>query len=164
LAAISDSSPLIYLAALSDFDLLRKLFREVHIPPAVWTETVEQGAGLPGSDAVRNAVTEGWIRVSPVRGAAAPVRHKGQLLHAGEVEVVRLGQQLQAGTLLIDDRLAVHYARSLGFLVMPTIAIYIVAKKRGFVHSIRPKVDRLRDIGFRLTTDDYEAVLTAAGE
>lgn len=162
--AISDSSPLIFLAALSDFQLLRKLFGEVHIPPAVWTETVEQGAGLPGSDAVRSAVADGWIRVSPLRTAATPVRHKGQLLHAGEVEVVRLGQQFQAGTLLIDDRLAVHYARSLGFLVIPTIAIYIAAKRRGFVNSIRPKVDRLRDIGFRLATADYEAVLSAAGE
>jgi predicted nucleic acid-binding protein len=44
---VANSSPLIYLAALSDFELLPRLFGEIQIPPAVWMEVVVQGAGFP---------------------------------------------------------------------------------------------------------------------
>ena len=43
-AVVSDSSPLNYLALLSDFDLLRQIYRSVVIPPAVYREVVESGA------------------------------------------------------------------------------------------------------------------------
>src|ERR1019366_795098 len=43
-AVVSDSSPLNYLALLSDFDLLRQIYHTVVIPPAVHREVVESGA------------------------------------------------------------------------------------------------------------------------
>jgi predicted nucleic acid-binding protein len=85
-------------------------------------------------------------------------------LHAGETEVIKLAQIMTANVLLMDDRLAVEHARSLGFRVVPTIAIYIMAKRKQLVKSVKDKADRLRDIGFRLTDRDYRAVLGAAGE
>jgi hypothetical protein len=47
---ISNSSPLVYLAALGDFELLRKLFVEIAIPPAVFDEVVVRGSGFPVAD------------------------------------------------------------------------------------------------------------------
>jgi predicted nucleic acid-binding protein len=44
---ISDSSPLNYLALLSDFDLLRKIYATLIIPPAVYREVVESGGEYP---------------------------------------------------------------------------------------------------------------------
>ena len=44
---VSNSTPLIYLAALGDFALLRKMFGQIHIPRAVWIELVDQGGGQP---------------------------------------------------------------------------------------------------------------------
>jgi len=35
---VTNSSPLIYLAPLSDFDLLPRLFGDISMPPAVWRE------------------------------------------------------------------------------------------------------------------------------
>jgi predicted nucleic acid-binding protein len=52
-AVVSDSSPLNYLALLSDFDLLRQLYRTVVIPRAVYREVVESGADYPVANAVR---------------------------------------------------------------------------------------------------------------
>jgi predicted nucleic acid-binding protein len=43
MAVVADSSPLIYLAALSDFYFLKELFGSVLIPPAVYREVVRQG-------------------------------------------------------------------------------------------------------------------------
>ena len=53
MAAVADSSPLIYLAALSDFALLRELFGAVLIPPAVHREVVEQASVREKLDAMR---------------------------------------------------------------------------------------------------------------
>jgi uncharacterized protein len=160
---IADSSPLIYFAALSDFALLPKLFGDIQVPTAVWAEVVEQGAGFPVRDAAVRAAGS-WLRVVPAANRAESVAVEGRRLHRGELEVIQLGQQLRADVLLMDDRRAVGHARSIGFRVLPTIAIYIEAKRKGMIGAVKEKVDRLRILGFRLTEEDYRAVLAAAGE
>ncbi len=71
---------------------------------------------------------------------------------------------MHAEALLIDDRTAVSQARAMGFRVVPTVAIYIEAKRRGLLLHVTEKVDRLRRAGFRLSESDYQSVLAAAGE
>ena len=44
---ITDSTPLIYLAAIGKFDLLGVLYGQIIIPSAVYEEVVIQGAGRP---------------------------------------------------------------------------------------------------------------------
>ncbi|HEV2202134.1 MAG TPA: DUF3368 domain-containing protein [Bryobacteraceae bacterium] len=163
MVVVADSSPLIYLAALSDFALLPKLFGEIQVPTAVWAEVVEQGAGFPVREVTVEAA-KSWLRVVPVANRVELFAVAGRELHRGELEVIQLGQQLHADVLLMDDRRAVGQARSIGFRVMPTIAIYIEAKRKGMIGAVKEKVDRLRTLGFRLTEEDYRAVLAAAGE
>ena len=160
---IANSSPLIYLSALSDLELLPKLFREVHIPPAVWREVVDQGGVSPVRAAVLAAVDR-WLRLTQLTSPAEALVVPGRMLHAGEIEVIRLGEQMHAEALLIDDRTAVIQARAMGFRVVPTVAIYIEAKRRGLLLHVMEKVDRLRRAGFRLSESDYQSVLAAAGE
>ena len=164
MVVVSDSSPLIYLAALSDFELLPRLFGEIQISPAVWMEIVEQGAGFPVREAALRAAAKAWLKVTPLRIPAGPVQAPGGKLHLGETEVIRLAGQLQAEVLLMDDRRAVIQARAQGFRVAPTIAVYIEAKRRGMIRGVREKVDQLCAARFRLTEQDYRAVLAAAGE
>jgi predicted nucleic acid-binding protein len=85
-------------------------------------------------------------------------------LHLGETEVIRLAEQLSADVVLIDDRAAVIQARAQGFRVAPTIAIYIEAKRKRMIGSVKEKVDQLRAARFRLAERDYQAILTLAGE
>ncbi len=60
---VADSTPLNYLAILSDFDLLRGLYGALVIPPAVHEEVVTRGAGYPVHDAC--TVTLGtWISMA----------------------------------------------------------------------------------------------------
>lgn len=160
---VSNSSPLVYLAALSDFELLPKLFGKILIPPAVWREVVDQAEGLPVCAAVKGALGR-WLEVvSPKNPALVETSRYGGL-HAGEAEVIQLAHEVDAGVLLIDDRAAVKYARSIGLAVVPTLAIYIRAKRMGLIPSVRHKADRLRGARFRLSEQDYLAVLRAAGE
>jgi predicted nucleic acid-binding protein len=161
---VSNSSPLIYLAALGDFELLPRLFGEIHIPSAVWTEIVEQGDGFPVQPAALQAAAQGWLRVTPLRVPVGLIRAEGPKLHLGEAAVIRLAEELYADIALIDDRAAVIHARAQGFRVVPTIAIYIEAKRQGMIGGVREKVDQLRAARFRLTERDYRAILAAVGE
>ncbi|MBI1787424.1 MAG: hypothetical protein HYR60_07730 [Acidobacteria bacterium] len=68
-AVVSDSSPLNYLALLSDFDLLQQIFGTLLIPPAVYSEVVERGAAFPVQAAVRSALGQ-WISVTETPDAA----------------------------------------------------------------------------------------------
>jgi uncharacterized protein len=160
---VTNSSPLIYLAALSDFELIPRMFGDVSMPPPVWREVVEQGSAFPVHDAVR-AATDKWLRVVPLEVPVQPLYIREHLLHLGETEVIRLAQQSRASMILMDDRLAVMHARALGFRVSPTVAIYIRAKRLGLIKSVKDKVDQLRSVGFHLSERDHRAVLTAAGE
>lgn len=160
---VSNSSPLVYLAALSDFELLPQLFGKILIPPAVWREVVEQAVGLPVCAAVERA-SGTWLDVIPLQDSPAPGASPRGVLHAGEAEVIQLAHEVGANVLLIDDRIAVEYARSLGRVVVPTLAIYIRAKNMGLISSVREKADQLRIARFRLSDQDYHAVLRAAGE
>jgi uncharacterized protein len=44
---VSNSSPLITLARVGRFDLLRQLFEQIHIADEVYREVVVRGAGHP---------------------------------------------------------------------------------------------------------------------
>jgi predicted nucleic acid-binding protein len=160
----SDSSPLIYLAALGDFSLLRDLFGTIHIPEAVHAEVVLQAAGFPVRTEVERALGE-WILVTPVRDRqlveAALVEQK---LHRGEAEAVVLARELPADLLLLDERRAVGHARAHGLAVIRTPMVYAAAKRHGLVPAIRERLDRLRLQGFWLKGADYEAILRQLGE
>jgi len=55
---VANSSVLISLSAIQQFDLLYKRFPEVLIPQAVWQEVVVEGKGQPGAQEVQSS---NWI-------------------------------------------------------------------------------------------------------
>jgi len=161
---VSDSSPLIYLAALSDFDMLRELFERVTTPPRVIYEVVQKGRG-PVVESVRGAIEAGWIRVADIsRPAGVEELMSRSGMHRGESEAITLVRELNAHTLLLDDQAAVSYARGLGVNVLRTPGIYRLAKERGRIEAVKPKLDALLEAGFRLRMEHYQAILELAGE
>ena len=125
---------------------------------------MEQGDGFPVQPAALQAVAQGWLRVTPLQVPVGLIHAEGRRLHLGEAEVMRLAEELSADIALIDDRAAVIQARAQGFRVVPTIAIYIEAKRKGMIGSVKEKVDQLRTARFRLTERDYKAILALSGE
>ena len=83
---VSNTSPIMNLAIIGQLHLLRKQFGEIRIPPAVLDELrVEEN--LPGSHALKDAISSGWILVESVANQAF-VRVLQNTLDNGESEAI----------------------------------------------------------------------------
>ena len=161
---MSDSTPLIHLARIRELKLLRQVFGRIFVPPAVHREVVDQGVGRSGVEEIRSA-TGDWIEVGRSPDAAsAELLVQSLKLQLGEIESILLAQSASAGVVLMDEQLAVDYARKCGLKVVRTAALLIVAKREAYIESVRPRLDALRRSGSWLADRDYDAVLKLAGE
>jgi predicted nucleic acid-binding protein len=163
LAVVSDASPLIYLAHLGRFDLLSHVFSVVIVPPAVWAEVAERGAGLEGSHLLRASVAAGWVVVEGPSGASLPDPALAEL-GAGEQQAIQLAWEKHA-TLIIDDAQGRLIAQQLGLKLSGTLGVLVEAKRRGLLAHVRPEVDRLlAETNFRVSTVIRDHILRLAGE
>ena len=99
-AVVSDSSPLNYLALLSDFDLLRQIYRTVVIPPAVYREVVESGADYPVAKAVEAALGD-WASVAGAPGPASALLETAPDSTMGSGTITGRVMRLTPGTLTV---------------------------------------------------------------
>ncbi len=161
---VSNSSPLIYLAALGDFELLQALFGQLFIPQAVFEEVVINGGSYPVVRRVRDAYGV-WILEALTKDTGLRDLLVSQWgIQAGEAEAIAVARELSPDALLMDDRQGIRCAHSLGLNVLRTTAIYRLAKQRGMIPAIAPKLDALRKAGFHLRDDHYALILKRAGE
>jgi predicted nucleic acid-binding protein len=162
--AVSNSSPLIYLSALQDLDLLHDLLGAIVIPSAVYREVVVNGEGQPGASEVEQAVGD-WITLVDVEDRSQVNRLQSTIgLQVGECEAIVLAGQLQIGTVVLDDQQGVREAESRTLTVVRTPSLYLAAKRAGIIQQVKPKLDSLRLFGFRLRDEHYRAILQRAGE
>lgn len=160
---VSNSSPLVYLAAVRDFELLRVLFDEIAIPRAVFEEVVIGGAQFPVAREVVAAQGR-WIYVHDLGDASKAEEFRKAGLDDGESEALALALALQPESLLLDDSDAVRRAATLGLNVMRAAGVYRLAKQKGLIEAVAPKLDDLKQAGFWLSDDHYRAVLKNVGE
>jgi predicted nucleic acid-binding protein len=153
----------VYLAALGDFLLLRKLFGEIAIPRAVFQEVVVGGAGLPAAHAVQEAIRS-WLSVSEIANTSEAARLRQNGLHDGESEAIVLAVELSSEALLMDDGDGIRSAASAGANVIRTPGVYRLAKQRQLLEAVRPKLDDLRKAGFWLRDEHYRMILQSVGE
>jgi hypothetical protein len=157
---VANAGPLIALAEIGRFDLLKSLYGQIHIPPAVRDEVVVSQDGHPGA---KEVATAGWIRVEGVRDITA-VRILRERLDRGESEAIVLAIELSADLLLIDEARGRRIAEARGLNKTGTLGTLVIAKKRGLISNITPLLDELLARGFRLHKDLYQAVRALAGE
>jgi predicted nucleic acid-binding protein len=163
-AVVSDSSPLNYLALLSDFDLLREIYGNLVIPPAVYYEVIERGSNYPVGKAVGAALGT-WISVAEAPDADQVIAlRREHRLDQGEGEAILVAERLGKPPLLMDERRGVRCARQKGMTVIRTRLIYADAKILGLIGSVREKLDELRTRGFRLSDRHYAMILQELGE
>ena len=98
---VSNSSPLVSLAAVGRLDLLRELYGVITIPQAVYHEVAVRGLGRPGAAEVQ---TLDWIVRGDVSDPAVVTALEGKL-DRGEAEAIALAAELRADLLLMDERL-----------------------------------------------------------
>lgn len=157
---VSNSGPLIALAAIDRFDLLALLYSRLRIPPAVWDEVVASGFGLPGAAEISDA---GWIDVDRVRDTTA-VQLLMERLDVGESAAIVLAIETKADVLLIDEARGRRVCESLGLTISGTLGTLIMAKQMGYVDMVYPLLEQLLEKGFRMSATLYRKALELSGE
>lgn len=131
----------------------------MQVPSAVTAELEEGmrvGVNLPDLAALP------WVTMRSVRDRTLlPLVTS---LGSGEKEVLGLGLETPDHLLVLDDRAARRYAIAVGLEVTGTVGLLLLAKERALVDSVRPALDRLQRLRFRLSATTYRWVLDLAGE
>jgi len=160
---VSNTSPLLNLAIIGRLSLLREQFGEIWIPPAV-LEELRVGEDLPGSQAVREAIKTGWLRVEGVKDRPF-VQVLQRDLDRGEAEAIALALQVNAEWTLLDEREGRRVAKSLGLKVTGVMGILIRARREGRLSSLQEAMEELREkAGFHIRAELIADILRENGE
>jgi predicted nucleic acid-binding protein len=158
---VSNTTPLIGLAAIQRFDLLKHLFGELYIARAVYAEAVV--AGREAGGAKREVSTATWIKTVRVKDRLA-VEVLLDEMDLGEAETIVLARELGADWVLMDERKGRRKLSQLGLQKIGTAGILLKAKQVGLLSVVRPELERLRRQGFTLSQTVVDAVLQKANE
>jgi predicted nucleic acid-binding protein len=146
---VADASVLIAFSEIEFLDLLKSLFQDLIVPPAVVKEVMPTLGGIP------DWITE--IRPSRVHEAASR-------LDAGEREALSLAIELSASKLLIGDLRGRRVAEQLHVPIVGSVGILLAAKEQGHIENVRPHMDAMRKSSLYLKDAVYVGILRAAGE
>ncbi|UZE91967.1 MAG: DUF3368 domain-containing protein [Methanosarcinales archaeon] len=157
--AISNSTPLIYLAKINHLDLLEKVYDQIYIPTSVYEETVVRGLEKKFLDAgiIKNAVEKGTIEVKELTSeqkAEAERLTQFANIGGGEAEAIVLAKHLNL-ELIIDDVVAQGVARTLGLDTHWTTSfiIRLVSKKLLSRKEARKMIEDLVSSGYRISEE-----------
>jgi predicted nucleic acid-binding protein len=154
---VSNAGPLIALAKIERFELLRELFGKLCIPQAVYDEVVVMGTGKAGANETGQAVGD-WIEVQEVKDLVM-VKSLLTKLGKGESEAIALALEMKADLVLLDDYKARATAEFMGLNMTGTVGMLSKAQKEGIISDLRPLLDELRARGFRLSDKVYAEIL-----
>lgn len=158
---ISDTSPIVNLAAINKLDLIPLLFGKVYIPEAVYEEIVKKGAGQPGADEIQIA---SWIEIRSCSDQDI-LQKLLKVLDPGESEAIALAIELGIPNLLIDEKNGRDIALKYHLKPIGVLGILLEAKRLNFIPSVKASMDNLRKIaGFFIADPLYSEVLLLAGE
>ncbi len=156
---ICNTSPLQYLHQLELLEVLHEVCGVIVVPTAVVNELQvgrENGVDVP------NPELFDWMEIqTPNSTAVLPLVSD---LGKGETEVLALALELANSTVILDDKLARQVASSLKIPLTGTLGILIQAKSKGILTVVKPIIERLDNLGFRVSLRTKNAVLKIVGE
>lgn len=159
---VANASPLIALAKIDRFCLLRRLFGEIWVPEAVWEEVIVRGAGQPAAELVVSAEQKGCFCRQSIEDTLA-VEVLRATLGSGEAEAIILAQEVKAKWVLLDDDLARTHADRIGLRVKGTAGILLAGYKAGLVDDLKTDLEELGARGFWPGDRTYNAILAEGG-
>ena len=124
--AVADAGPLIHLAEIDCLFLLT-VFENLHIPEAVWGETV--GQSRVSEQALLNSVTIQRQVLDPSHLASFIQGNRLAFLQEGEQESLCLCQQFDIPLLLTDDLAVREASKHLNLIPVGSLGIVVRAYK-----------------------------------
>lgn len=156
---VVNSTPLIVLCGIGKLGILKEMYEEIIIPPAVFREVTAKD----DSACVQIKSAGGWMHVGQIKDYSEKKMYKAKL-HDGEVEVMILAQEQNADLVILDDNAAKKTAKYLGLSVTGTLGVLVKAKSQGILKEIRPLLYEMRQKGFYISDTVERMVLEQAGE
>ena len=124
------------------------MFSEVLATPAVAEEFGE---------------TPDWLKVQNVVNRTLSEALQTQL-GAGESEVIALSTELTDVVAVLDDKKARRVAHEMSLKVMGTVGLLLRAKQHDLLQELKPVLDSLEGVGFRLSRELLREALRLAKE
>jgi predicted nucleic acid-binding protein len=146
---ISDTSCFIILTNIGELDLLHKVYGQILTTNDIANEF---GEILPD-----------WITIKDVKD-----KYRQQILEMqidkGESSAITLALETPDSTLILDDYKARRIAEQLNLSYTGTIGVIIKAKHLGYITSIKPLLERIRQTDFRISDEVEFQALKEANE
>ncbi len=128
LTAVTDAGPLIHLTEIGCLHIL-SIFRDLHVPDAVWAETVECGR-TSGEDLLKSSkVKRHTVPQEDITGFIEKNNLKD--LHSGECECLYLSRQIDVTILLTDDLAVREAAKHLKLVPVGSLGMVARAYRLG---------------------------------
>lgn len=136
--AVSNSTPLIYLAKIGKITLLEEIFEKMYIPEEVFREVIVKGREFDKEKVLllEQLIEEGFIKV---RGAVEQIEGT-ETLHKGEIAAFSVAKGQKIKTLLFDDRVGLEVAGVLD----AGVSDFHPVKKTAVLYASRWQRQRLR--------------------
>jgi predicted nucleic acid-binding protein len=157
---ISDTSCISNLLLIGQLDLLQKIYSQIIIPPAVYSEILELEKN--GKD-LNHFRSQKWILVEqnfPRKISSLPPKN----IDPGEAEALDLAIYIKADRLLIDERKGSALAKQLGITTIGLLGILKIAKENNLISSVKILLDQLIENNFWLSNELYKLVLKSVNE
>jgi uncharacterized protein len=154
---ISDTSPITNLIQVGGLDILEKVFGKIIIAQTVYDELCQIKHQKTIVD------SQLWISVLAAenRVILAELQEK---LDKGEAESIILAVEMNADYLVIDEIKGRTIAENMGVKIVGLLGTLIKAKEKGILEEVKPIIDDLTKIGFRINPVLYKHVLKITNE
>lgn len=154
---ISDTSAITNLYQIGYLDLLKELYGEITVTPGVRRELYRiesQKDVIQNTDWIKTAYPSNQLLINELLAE----------LDLGEAESIALALELKAEYLVIDEFKGREVAQRYDIRIVGLLVILVLAKKKEIITEIRPLVNQLLEIGFRLNRRLVDTVLKSLGE
>jgi predicted nucleic acid-binding protein len=161
--AVSNTSPILGLAAIGCLDLLRRQFGQIEISPVVLAE-LKTETDFRGAADIASALQEGWILQIEVQDRDL-VQALSLDLDAGEAEAIALSLQRGYTQVLMDETDGRARVKALGLKPVGVLGVLLRAKQVKEIDSVRQAMLALRqEIGFFIADELFAEILAQSGE
>jgi predicted nucleic acid-binding protein len=147
MSVVSNTSPLRYLIAIGQADLVQQIFGQVLISRGVQEELTHRSC----PEMVRQWMvhTPEWLEIRDL--AQPPEPELARILDQGEAQAIQLAIDLKADYLLMDERRGRLIASARGLTVIGTLGILIESHRQNHIENPSEVLDDLRAVGFRVS-------------
>ncbi len=146
---LADTSCLIALDNVGELDILKKIFGQVMITPEVKEEF---GKELPEWFIIENFQNYRFFNFI------------AEFVDIGEASIIALAFENPSSLVVLDDLKARNIATKLGLKVTGTFGVLLIGKELGIIPQVKPILQKLKSVSFRLSKELESKILEMAGE